>query len=207
MDGPARDLAIRGSPQNGQSARFAVALAGCDDRSCRCADVLGQAYIRRSIGSCPVAQHPSRAIAQPAGPQTALRADPGRTTAPPPTTPRRPGPPGAVAVGRPVAGRPAAGSLGGCVEAGPSRTRPLSGERSSTSPARPRSRRGNTRSVATSSSATPGTTGRVPRGNCVTCWCPSAQRSGSARGTSASVSRCSARSTGGWRPPGSASCW
>src|SRR6266702_4215796 len=62
------------------------------------------------------------AIARPAVPQTALRADPGRTTAPPPTTPRRPGPPGVVAVGRPVAGRPAVrpapGSLGGCAEGG-----------------------------------------------------------------------------------------
>src|SRR5205823_10600002 len=67
-------------------------------------------------------------------------------------------------VAHPAAGRPAAGSLDGFVEAVPCRTRLLNGERSSPSPARPRSKRGNTLSVATSSSATPGTTGRVPRG-------------------------------------------
>src|SRR5438309_957579 len=111
--------------------------------------------------SYPAAQHPSTAIARPAVPQTALRADPGRTTAPRPTTPRRRGPPGALAVVRPVvarpaAGRPVAGGLDGFVEAVPCRTRLLNGERSSPSPARPRSRRGNTLSVATSSSATPG---------------------------------------------------
>ena len=135
-----------------------------------------------------------------------------RTPAPRPTTPRRRGPPGALAVVRPVvarpaAGRPAAGGLDGFVEAVPCRTRLLNGERSSPSPARPRSRRGNTLSVATSSSATPGTTGRVPRGSCVTCWCDSPRRSGSARKRSASASRCSARSTGDWQTPGSASCW
>src|SRR5437773_8253057 len=68
--------------------------------------------------SCPAAQHPSTAIARAAVPQPALRADPVVLPLPVLTTPRRRGPPGALAVVRPVvvrpaAGRPAAGSLDG----------------------------------------------------------------------------------------------
>ena len=59
----------------------------------------------------------------------------------------------------------------------------------------------------TSFSATRGTTGRGPPRSCTICSSHAVSRSGSARRTSSSARRCSAKSTRDWRSRESGSCW
>jgi hypothetical protein len=56
-------------------------------------------------------------------------------------------------------------------------------------------------------SAMRGTTGEGPPRNWTICLSHSVSRSGSARRTSPSAHRCSAKSTGDWRSRESGSCW
>jgi len=60
---------------------------------------------------------------------------------------------------------------------------------------------------AMSFSAMRGTTGQGPLRNCTICLSHAVSRSGSARRTSPSAHRCSAKLTGDWRSRESGSCW
>ena len=138
-----------------------------------------------SLGLCRNAPHPCEAIA------LRLRLRPARragiaTLATPAPTPRthhrsrRTGAAARTAEVDPTAVAPlVAGGQGAPGLAARSHTRPRSGGPSSQSPAKPPSRRCRTRSAGTSSSATPGMTGRAAPPSCAPASSPAVRRSGS----------------------------